>query len=146
MPSSFPTQGSYIEHSAVVSPRDYAAIEKVTSIAGPDGQAQPIDDTDLLSTGREYIGGLADFGSISLECGFMNGTEQLRLFDMYNSGATELFKIFQPEDSTRVTYQCFRFHASVSKWALGAVVNDKQKLSITLKVTGSLENLGTVTP
>lgn len=144
--SSFPSQGSYIEHSNNTSPASYAAIEKVTSIAGPDGQAQPVDDTDLLATGRLFIGGLADFGNISLECGYMDGAEQGLLFAMYNSGATERFKLFVPRDSTRTTYQCFGFNASCSKWALGNTVNDKAKLSITLKVSGSLVDLGTVTP
>ena len=143
MSSSYPTQGTYIKHSDTSSPSSFAKIEKVFTINGPDGTAQPIDDTDLESTGREYIGGLADYGNVALECGFLAGTEQMKLKTMYDTGATEIFQIFVPTDATRATFQCFQFSASVSKWQLGAAVNDKQKLSVTLKVSGTVVYRGT---
>ena len=45
----------------------YAQVGQVTSISGPDGNIPEIDVTHLGSSGKEFIAGLADWGSVTCE-------------------------------------------------------------------------------
>ena len=140
------SQGSRIKHApAAVSPSVYAAIEQVVSITGPDGSANLIDVSHLGSTRKEYLQGLADNGSISLECNFTGGTEQMLLYDMFNTTAdAEEFKLEIPSTSAKTNFYTFTFLAVVSKWSLSSKVDDKVTLNITLQTTGGVTYQGIV--
>lgn len=47
---------------STASPNAYDTIGQVVSISGPDGNVPEVDVTHLLSTGKEFVGGLPDFG------------------------------------------------------------------------------------
>lgn len=133
------SQGSKISHSNGGSPTVYNYLEQVTKISGPDGSAALIDVSHLLSTRKEYLPGLADNGQIQLECNFTGGTEQLALFDMFNTTADpQQFRIEIPKDSTKTLFHQFDFNALVLKWGLADAVDSKVVLNVTLQTTGGV--------
>jgi hypothetical protein len=133
------SQGSRIAHSPAGSPAVYVDLEEVTSIGGPDGTLNLIDVSHLKSLRKEYLPGLADNGTISVECNFIAGTEQMLLFDMFNTSAVaEQFRIQIPTDPTWTQFHGFLFDGIISKWTLGETVDDKSKLSITIQTTGGV--------
>lgn len=132
-------RNSTVYHSGPGSPASYAAIEHVVSISGPDGSANLIDVTDLASSGKEYLPGLPDSGSLQLECNFTNGTKQMDLFDNFQASADpEPFYLSIPTASGASTHHNFYFNAVVSKWSLSEAVDQQVKLSIGLKISGAV--------
>ncbi len=140
------SQGSKISHApSGVSPSVYAALEEVTSISGPDGTANLIDVSHLQSTRKEYLQGLADNGSITIECNYTGGTKQMDLYDLFNSTAdAEEYKLEIPSTSAKTNFHTFTFQGVVSRWSLAAAVDDKVTLSITLQTTGGVNYLGVI--
>ena len=120
-----------------VNDSGYKAIEEVVNITGPDGKAKLIDTTNLGSTGKEYLQGIADFGQISLDCNFTGGTEQMFLRTQYSTQAALIgYKILVP-DGTGLNHT-FSFNAIVSAWNLDLKTDDKVGLKVTLQVSGSV--------
>lgn len=133
------SRNSQIMHSGPGSPASYTAIEQVLSISGPDGSAALIDVTYLESTGKEYLTDLPDGGSITMECNFTGGTKQMDLFTNFeNSAAAEPFKLRVPTAINASTYHNFYFNAVVEKWSVSVAVGAQAKLSVGLKVSGSV--------
>lgn len=139
------SQGSYFRHADNSSPNQYATLEECKTINGPDGQAQQIDTTHLLSTGKEYLPSLADYGNVSLECNGTFGAVQMALKAMYdNSSDPEQFEIHIPTTSAKTQFHVFHFLGIVTKWQLSEGVNAEVKLSITVKVSGAFGYSGIV--
>ena len=140
------SQGSRISHApSAVSPSVYAQIEEVTSISGPDGTANLIDVSHLGSTRKEYLQGLADNGSIQLECNYTGGTKQQDLYDLFNETAdAEEYKLEIPSTSAKTNFHTFTFQAVVTKWSLSAAFDNKVTLSVTLQTTGGVNYLGVI--
>ena len=133
------SQGSRFQHAGAGSPGDYTDLEEVTSIGGPDGTLNLIDVSHLRSARKEYLPGLADNGTVSLECNFTAGSEQMRLFDMFNNTSdAEGMRILIPTSSGSTTFHRFAFDGIISKWSLADAVDDKVKLSITVQTTGGV--------
>lgn len=133
-------QGTRVYHSATPgSGGTYAEVENVTNVSGPTGQAASIDTTDLRSTGKENIPGLPDYGNVTLDINYRGATEQVALFNMFSLHSDpEAFKVAMPTDSTETAFDVFSFDASVSGCVLGAKVDDKQTMQVTLKTSGAV--------
>lgn len=132
-------QGSKILHSFGGTSGSYAIVENVTNIAGPNGQAQDIDVSDLESTAAESVPGLANYGTLTLDINWRAQTKQVHLYNMFsNSSDPEKFKMAVPTDATKTFYDVFAFDASVQQCSLGAQVNGKQSAQIVLKTSGSV--------
>ena len=132
-------QGSRILHSAGGSTGTFVVIDNVTNIAGPTGQATPIDTTDLLSTGLENVPDLPDYGNVTLDVNWRGTTKQAALYDMFkNRSEAQSFKIALPEDSTAAEFDVLSFDASVVGCNFGAQVRGKQSVQFTLKVSGAV--------
>lgn len=52
----------------------FDAIGGVRSISGPNGEKPEIDVTELASTGKEYLGGIPDYGQVQFQ-GWHNENE-----------------------------------------------------------------------
>lgn len=132
-------QGTRILHSAGGSSGTFVEIEHVTNVSGPNGQAANIDVTDLRSTGKENLPGLADYGQVTLDINYYGATKQKALFDMFSAHSDpQSFKIALPTDSTETDFDVLAFDASVSGCVFGAKVDDKQTMQITLKTSGAV--------
>jgi len=129
-------QGTRILHQTLTA---FIDVEAVTNVSGPNGTAATIDTTDLRSTGKENIPGLADYGQLTLDLNYTDGAEQVKLFDMFSMHTDpEPFRLALPTDSTGDTYVQYDFLASVNGCVFGAKVDDKQTLQITLKTSGGM--------
>jgi hypothetical protein len=140
------SQQSRVEHAtAGNSPSVYVVIEEVTSIGGPSGTANLIDSTHLLSTGKEFLQGLADFGEVTLAGNFTGGTKQMELFDLFsNTADPQEFRIRIPSAAGATTYHTFYFNGVVSGWALSGGVDDKWNLNITIRTSGGMDYAGVI--
>ena len=133
-------QKSKILHSDGGSTGTFAIVEGVTSISGPNGTANVIDVTDLESTAKESVPGLADYGTLQLDVNWRGATEQVALYNMFADNADpEFFKMALPEQAAGTSYGVFAFDASVTAFEFGAAVDGKQTCRITLKVSGQLD-------
>lgn len=111
------------------------AVAGLTSIGGLELSADTIDVTTLDSDGgyREFIAGFKDAGEVSLE-GYLElepGKGQKNLYDLYESGNVEDFKIEFPNDLGSWT-----FKGVVTGFSTGASLEDPLSFSATIKVSG----------
>lgn len=134
------SQGSRISHDGTGgSPPVYTKITNVTSIGGPSPSAPTTDVSDLDSAAKEFVAALADNGQIELALNYRGTATQMDLKRMIDEGAdAEPFKIEYPTDSTRTAFDTFTFNATCVKWDLKAAVDNKQDLSVSLKVSGAV--------
>lgn len=140
------SQGSRISHASAASPTDFQPLEECKSISGPNGTLSLLDASHLGSSRKEYLPGLADNGTIDVECNFVAGTEQMRLFDMFNNSSDpEPFLIEIPTDSSRTSFHQFTFNGIMSKFTLGEAVDSIVKLTMTIQTTGGF-NYNAPTP
>ncbi len=66
------TQGFKLEVSAAgISPLIYTEVKEIVSFNGFDGQASEIDITHLQSGAKEFLMGLQDFGTFSLDVNYL---------------------------------------------------------------------------
>ena len=84
------------------SPQVYTKVSEVLSI-GPIGSTAPeVEVTNLDSTAKEYIGGLADGASVEIEFNYLNGNTQQE--DLRDSvGDTKAIQIVCP-DTTQADF------------------------------------------
>lgn len=130
-------QQSRIEHSDGGSPPTFTEIEEVVSISGPTGTAGTTDATHLRSSAIETLPKLPDYGEVTLDCNLVYGAQQIALFAMFSSNADpERFRMRLPSNATATAFHTFEFDAAVTAWQVRAPVNDKQGLSMTLKISG----------
>lgn len=67
--NALPAQGFKVEVSAAgISPLVYTEVKEIAKFNGFDGKAAEIDVTNLQSTAKEFIMGLQDFGTMTLDC------------------------------------------------------------------------------
>jgi hypothetical protein len=67
------TQGTILKRGDGATPEVFTTVPDVVSISGPDATKAEIDVTDLLSTAKEFKGGLADFGRLTVELNYIPG-------------------------------------------------------------------------
>lgn len=108
-------------------------IAELTSITGLEVTADEIDVTSHDSTGgfREYVGGLRDAGSVSLEGNFIGDASQEALLTLLKSGEVAAMTIVFPDSAGTWTFEGF-----VTAFSTDAPMEDKVSFSATIKVTG----------
>lgn len=131
------SRGAYFTYDAgdTAGPQ---TLEECRQIGGPDGTAATIDTTHLLSSGKEYLTDIPDFGDITLTCNYTGGTVQLNMFDAFTDSAPPApctARVKMPDG----TYNTFSFNAVVTKWSLNLAVGSQANLSITVHVSGGLD-------
>lgn len=111
---------------------DGVTIAQIISYSGLDGASSEIDVTTLDSTAKEYLVGLEDFGNFSFEIisdPTDAGQEDLR--DAKSAGTTDTYVL------TLSSGKYVTFSASVQSIAYSGSVDDADRASVTLRVTGS---------
>jgi hypothetical protein len=122
------------------SPETYVEVPDIMSISGPDGSASEIDVTTLDATAKQWLMGLPDEGTISLEAvwgGESSNTQQVALRTARANQSLKKGQI-RLTDSPRSTYQ-FQFYCT--GWSLSAGVDDAVKCTITLRITGAVSSV-----
>ena len=133
MADAIETQGFYFRIGNGDSPLTYTEVKEVTSFNGFDGQAAEIDVTHLQSTAKEFLMGLQDFGSFSIECSYLaadSGQDKMRAAKA--SRAIQDFKI-EFSDASYATFQGYVLSAPVS-----GGVDAKVDTSFAVRITGSV--------
>lgn len=110
-------------------------VSDVTSVSGPGISAGKIDVTSLQSTAKEFIMGLRDNGDVSLDM-IYNSTDlgQLALRNDLNTRTKRRIAIKIP-DATTTLWHC---EAYCTNWSLSGSVDNVQKLSATIGLTGAI--------
>ena len=130
------SQGCYIGKADANSPIGYDTIGQVVSISGPDGNVPEVDVTHLLSTGKEFVGGLPDFGNVTLTVIWDKATTSTQhdaLYTDFTAQTVDGYRIFF-SDSPQSTLT-FNAYPSQYSWTLG--VDERVEATIGLKVTGA---------
>lgn len=128
-------QGTLFKVSADASPPTFAAIPEIKSLGGPDGSAPTIDVTDLDSTAREYVLGLKDEGSFSLNINYiMANVVHAQLRAAWAARTKLRFQITWQDSGTTV----WEFSGYVTGFAGSAAVDTVVEATVGIKITGSI--------
>jgi len=132
------SQGSSIwRMDTSVSPNAYSEIGQVMSISGPDGSASEIDVSNLASTAKEFVIGLPDNGSVSLEVSFDYASATANHDTLITSRTAQTLDTFQIRlsDSPQTT---MTFTAYVTQFSLSLGVDDKVGATFGLRISGGV--------
>lgn len=129
-------QGTTIEIENSGSPGEYTAIGDVKSFSDLEsGSSSEIDVTDLTSTEKEYLLGLADPGTFSLSVlASHNDPGQEIAALRRRDGAKTHFRITLPSGSTPVA----TFAGFVKKFSRSGAVDAAVTGAIDVRVTGAI--------
>lgn len=136
------TQGTIFRVGNGDSPLTYTVVGGVTGISGlRSGAPNEIDVTDLSSTAREFLLGLKDEGTHTVNLNLDPAdTGQQRLATLRSSRAEESFQIElsnagagSPPTGTTYTYQ-----ARVSTFPFDLNPDDAARAQVTIRVTGDI--------
>ncbi|MBF0185466.1 MAG: phage tail protein [Magnetococcales bacterium] len=106
-------------------------IADMQSFSGFDGASSEIDVTNLSSTAKEFIAGLADSGNVSIEMnGVLDDPGQIALAAAKESGAVKEFKLELPDGHTAT------FSAFVKSFSASGGVDQPFKRSASLRLSG----------
>tara|TARA_R110000824_G_scaffold212432_8_gene398659 strand:- start:3061 stop:3483 length:423 start_codon:yes stop_codon:yes gene_type:complete len=129
--------GSEFKLGTNASPIVYTKVAEVLSISGPEISAEEIDVTSLDSTGgfKEYITGLKDGGTVSIEANWIKGNaQQITMRDAVASGATvNLQIVFADSPQTIAT-----FIGKVTSFGMGADPSSQLKASLSVRISGAI--------
>ena len=115
------------------SPLTYTEVKEITSWNGPDGEASNIDVTHLKSLAKEYLMGLADNGSYTLEINYLpDDAGQILMRAARVSRLIQDFKVTL-SDGTGITFQGFVKNAPSS-----GAVDEKVSGSYNILISGAV--------
>lgn len=122
--------------ATVDSPASFDALPEVISISGLGAQNELVDATHFDSTAREYIAGLADGVEVTVECNYVqnNAVQERIIADVAARNTVNCQAIFDfasPQAS-------FSFAAVALGWQIAPSVDDRQTISFTFKISGSI--------
>ena len=126
--------GTTISIGDGASPEVFTAIGEVTNLGGPEISAEEIETTSLDSVGgfKEFIGGLRDGGSVTLDMNYLGSNAQQNDMRDNIGGVTKNYQISWPY-SPAVTCT---FAAQVSNMTFNTEPNAAISASVSLKVSG----------
>ena len=127
------TQGTKLQRGDGGAPEIFTAIPEIMSISGPDSSKSEIKATDLDSTAEEFLGGLADFGRMTVEL-YYRGT-----LSLHAALRTDFANPITPVRNWRLLFvdgKRWDFAASVFSFPMNIQPNDTVKVSMVLRLTG----------
>lgn len=108
-------------------------IASLTNIGGVELSADDVDVTahDSADDYREFIQGLKDGGSVSIEGNYTHHTSQIALKTLFDSGDTVAMEIDFPD-----ALATWSFNGYINGFSTDAPLDDKLTFSASIKVTG----------
>ncbi len=136
--SALESQGMVLQVSPSGSPQSFATVPETRSIAGPDGQANWIDPTDLASTSKEGRPGLKDNGQISVSMHYLpdNAVHQT-LKSAFDSRTLKTWSIDFTDDTTTR----WEFDGYVLGFAVRNEVDGVTMVEMTIRITGDISEV-----
>ncbi len=128
-------QGTVISRESSLGSGSFTAVADVRSWSGPTTENPEIDTTTLSSTAKEFVGGLVDFGELSLELNF----------DPNKASHQQLFADMEASPPTvtgwRITFvsptQNYTWSAFVKGFSISGEVDGVIQGSLTLRLSGA---------
>lgn len=115
------------------TPTTFTAIANFKGFSGFDGQASEVDVTNFASTGKEFLLGLVDGGSLKCDLDIDNGDAgQIACHAAQNSSAIKSFKLILPTGATPT----YSFTAFVKQFTTQGAVDAAVKGSLSLRISG----------
>lgn len=133
MSDAIKTQGFEFAIGAGSSPIVYTDIGEIVSFQGLDGQAAEIDVTHLQSVAKEFLMGLQDFGSFSIDVNYLTddpGQQALR--------AAKATGDKKPFRATLSNGETFTFEGYVLSNPISGGVDAKVDGSFAIRITGDV--------
>jgi hypothetical protein len=130
----------YFERGGDSSPVEYDRICKVFSVSGV-GKTNALEDvTTFCSEGdREYIGGLADGKTITVQANYIpDDTGLLALIADVDEARTGPYRIVVAQTAPGIAYQ---FDAVALDWELQPSVDSKNIVAFQFKISGPIEKV-----
>ena len=118
--------------------RGATAVAEITSISGPSISRDTIELTHMESPSgyKEYIGGLADAGEVTIDGNFLptNATQLAIVTDMLGTAASQTWTILWADTGATT----WTFTAFPTAFSPSAPSNDKMSFSATFKISGPI--------
>lgn len=138
MTSAISGVGAEFRLGDAASPEVYTKVAEVLSISGPELSAEQIEATSLDSTGgyKEFISGLLDGGTVSIEFNFVSGNsnqEALRTRVSTSNQSALNYRIALPDSpETTVT-----FSGIVESYSMNVEAGSAVTVSVGVKISGA---------
>ncbi len=128
-------QGTVISRESSLGSGTFVPIANVKSFDGPSMENPEIDVTTLSSTAKEFVGGLIDYGELSMEVNFdpENTSHQQALADMEASPPTVTgWRISFANPTRHYTWPAF-----VKSFPISGAVDGVYGGNLTLRLAGA---------
>lgn len=127
------TQGFELEIGNLDDPLTYTEVVAITGFSGFDGQAAEIDATHLKSTAKEFLMGLQDFGTFSVDTNYLPADAGQVL--MRSAKATRVIQDFRItfSDTSVATFQGYVLSAPTN-----GGVDAKVDGSFSIRISGDV--------
>lgn len=132
--AEYPARGCVLSRINTAESPTTTVIGEVTSFSGFDGAASEIDVTSLADTFKQYLKGVADRGSFSMDVNFDPadvGQVDIRA-DLAVSASRTFTLVLTDSPATTITFTAF-----VMSFSIAGGVDDAITGTIGLKITGN---------
>jgi predicted secreted protein len=124
-------QGTIIASGDGADPEVFLEIVEITDFDGPTVSNAQVDVTHLRSTTKQYIAGLRDGGTVSMNGNWVGEDDgQQRVQSDQNTRSTRNYRMTFPDTTTCI------FPANVQTYGISGAVDGAIKCKIELKLTG----------
>jgi len=132
---AFSAQGTLVKRGNGATVEVFTNIPDVKTIGGPTGSSDLLEATNLDSTAKEYVLGLADSGEIRLGLNWdPTSVQQQGLFTDWQNRTRRNFQIIFSDTGAAL----LAFAAFVQNYEISGGANAIVEASITLKITGAI--------
>jgi len=135
--SAFLGSQTLLKIGNAASPEVFTTIGEVTSIGAIGQRNDLVEVTHMLSTAKEYIGGLPDGLEMDIVCNYLpTNVQQQTAYFKVAAGTVANFRMVMPTGGSSLT---FSFAALVIGWTVGPLTpNEAYKVTFTLKISGAI--------
>lgn len=129
------TQGTLLKRGDGASPEVFTTVPDVVSISGPDASKGEIEVTDLSSTAKEFKGGLADFGRMTVELNYIPGNA------VHGAMRTDFISSASPVRNWQLLFvngKQWNFAGYIAAFPGNTQADSVQKSSMTIRLSGSV--------
>src|ERR1041385_6875809 len=132
---AFSAQGTKVKRGNGATVEVFTDIPDVKSIGGPTGSSDLLEATNLDSTAKEYVLGLADSGEIRLGLDWdPTSVQQQGMFTDWQNRTRRNFRIiFSDTGAAQLDFAAF-----VQNYEVSGGANAIVEANITLKITGAI--------
>jgi len=129
------TQGTLLKRGDGGSPEVFTTVPDVTALSGPDATKSEIEVTDLSSTAKEFKGGLADFGRLTVDLNYIPGNA------VHSAMRNDFISAASPVRNWQILFvngKQWNFAGYVASFPGNTQPDSVQKSSMTIRLSGQV--------